>query len=60
MFFNKNKIRKIRLIFDIENDFENKNCAVFDFPFQINPNTQDIFMSVFLDLWPYLLTTKLC
>ena len=24
------KIRKIRLIFDIENDFENQNCALFD------------------------------
>ena len=31
--------RKLRLIFDIENDFENQNCDIFDLPFQIDPNT---------------------
>ena len=31
IFFNeKKKIRKIWLIFDIKNDFERQNCAVFD------------------------------
>ena len=35
----KKKIRKIRLIFDIENDVENQNCATFDPQLQIDLNT---------------------
>ena len=36
----KKKIRKIRLIFYIENYFKNQNCAtVFDLGYQIEPNT---------------------
>jgi hypothetical protein len=35
----KKRIRKIRLLFDIDNDFENQNCAIFDLLFPIDPNT---------------------
>ena len=31
----------------------------FDVPYQIKPNSQNIFMAVFIDLWPCLFTTKL-
>ena len=44
--------RKIRLIFEIENDFENQNCAIFDLQYQIKPNTWNSFMVVFIDPMP--------
>ena len=31
-------------------DFENQNCAEIDLQYQIDPNTQNIFMAVFIDL----------
>ena len=39
LFVNDFFSKKIQLISDIENYFENQNCAIFDLPFQIDPNT---------------------
>ena len=33
------KNQKDRSIFDIENDFENQNCAIIDLQFQIDLNS---------------------
>ena len=42
-----------------KNDFENQSCAIIDLQFQIDPNIYNIFMAIFIDLWPCLFTTKL-
>ena len=36
-----------------------KMCPNFDLQYQTEPNTKNIFMAVFRDLWPCLFTTKL-
>ena len=42
-----------------KNDFENQSCAIIGLQFQIDPNIYNIFMAIFIDLWPCLFTSKL-
>ena len=47
IFFNEKKYQKDSTDFwHKKNDFENQNCAIVDLPFQIDPNTYNIFMAV--------------
>ena len=60
IYFNeKKKLRRIRSIFDIKIDFESQNYAVFDLQFKNNIRVKNIFMAIFVVLWPYLLTINL-
>ena len=43
------KIRKIRIIFDIENDFESQNFAIFDNFYSTDRKTLKLFNGLVVD-----------
>ena len=59
IFFNEKNSEKFRQFLTEKNDFKCENCAVFDLQFQNDRKAKNIFMAIFIVLWPYLLTTKL-
>ena len=55
----KKKLRRIRSIFEIEKWLWNREFCCFPPSILKRRKAKNIFMAIFIVLWPYLLTTKL-